>query len=134
MKEYNTRQKKEILALLEENRGRSFTAEEIAFALRERHGEQAAGKSTVYRLLPKLAESGGLIRETQPDGRGHTYRAACAGACQGHIHMKCTRCGGFFHLDGRASEDLFSSVRSRDGFTIDLRETVLFGVCSRCGV
>jgi Fur family ferric uptake transcriptional regulator len=134
MKEYNTRQKNEILALLEENRERSFTAEEIAAALQDRYGEEAAGKSTVYRLLPKLAESGKVIKENVPDGRGHAYRATCAGSCHGHIHMKCTRCGGLFHLDGRASEDLFSNVKSRDGFTIDLRETVLFGVCSRCGI
>ena len=134
MKEYNTEQKKEIVALLEENRENAYTAEEIAASLRERYGESAPGKSTVYRLLPRLAESGRVIKESLPDGRGHAYRAVCEGECCGHIHMKCTRCGGFFHLDGGASQELFSSVKSRDGFTLDLRETVLFGVCARCGV
>ena len=134
MKEYNTEQKRVIVALLEEDREKAYTAEEIACRLRERYGESAPGKSTVYRLLPRLAESGRVIKESLPDGRGHSYRAACAGECRGHIHMKCTRCGGFFHLDGGASQELFSSVKSRDGFTLDLRETVLFGVCARCGI
>ena len=133
MKEYNTEQKKAIVGLLEENRELSYTAEEIACRLRERHGESAPGKSTVYRLLPKLAQGGKIIKENT-DGRCHTYRAACEGECRGHIHMKCTRCGGFFHLDGGATEELFSSVRSRDGFTLDIKETVLFGVCARCGL
>ena len=134
MKEYNTEQKRAVLELLEENRDLSYTAEEIACALRERQGEEAPGKSTVYRLLPRLAESGKIIKENAAEGRGHTYRAACPPSCSGHLHMKCTRCGGFFHLDGGVSAELFSSVKSRDGFTLDLKETLLLGVCERCGI
>ena len=133
MKEYNTEQKKAIVALLEENREKAYSAEEIAASLRLRYGEGAPGKSTVYRLLPTLAESGIIIKE-HAEGRGHEYRAACGSECHGHIHMKCTRCGGFFHLDGGATEELLSSVKSRDGFTLDLRETLLLGVCARCGI
>lgn len=134
MKEYRTEQKKAIIELLKENRERSYTAEEIVNELRERSGERAPGKSTVYRLLPRLAESGKIIKESAPEGRGHTYRAVCEGECRGHIHMKCTRCGGLFHLDGRMSHELLSLTKKREGFTIDLRETVLFGVCQRCGI
>ena len=134
MKEYRTEQKRAIIELLEENRERSYTAEEIVNELRELSGEKAPGKSTVYRLLPRLAESGKIIKENAPEGRGHTYRAACEGECKGHIHMKCTRCGGLFHLDGRMSHELLSLTKKREGFTIDPRETVLFGVCQRCGI
>ena len=54
--EYNTRQKRELLAFLKERSMQHFSVDEVVFELRDR-GEHI-GRSTVYRYLEQLAEQG----------------------------------------------------------------------------
>ena len=62
MSVYQTKPRRLILCFLQQHPNRSYTAEELANALAAEYGaEEAPGKSTVYRLVSRLAQED-LIR------------------------------------------------------------------------
>ena len=95
---YQTKQKTQILAYLQENRAKHMTAAELLHLLTE--NGTPIGAATVYRQLERL-EADGLVRRYALDDRG----SACwqyvdeNQDCCSHFHLKCTVCGTLFHLD-----------------------------------
>ena len=55
---YNTEQKKTLVEFLQRNKDRAYTIEELAKELKTAYGENAPGKSTVYRLIPTFPTRG----------------------------------------------------------------------------
>ena len=75
--EYNTVQKKALIAFLKENSARSYTIDEIS-------NEIAVGKSTIYRLIPTLV-SCGIVKKFNEEGKPgkpscHTFLDDIVGA------------------------------------------------------
>ena len=130
MSAYNTEQKKMLIAFLRQNKEKAFTIEEISIALKELYGKSAPGKSTVYRLIPLLAEEGRLTRH--PRGRGALYQFLEKECCHGHLHMRCMRCGRLFHLDDSLSDELLIKVREVCGFSVNEKDSLLLGSCISC--
>lgn len=124
---YNTEQKKSILDFLSRFPDSQFTADEIAQAL---SGE--VGKSTAYRQLTALAESGGVRRYVADGSRKAMYQALGSAHCDSHLHLKCVSCGKLIHMSDGISERLVTMIKNNSDFAVDETDTVLLGRCSRC--
>lgn len=127
---YHTAQKARLTAFLQQHADATFTAEELCEALA---GEQAVGKSTVYRLLPQLVAEGQVKRFSGEGRRRVLYQAVGCTHCDAHLHLKCTDCGRIIHLDDGASDAVLQRVLQSSAFSVDEKQTVLFGTCAACG-
>ena len=90
---YNTPMRTELVAFFERNRDRALTLPAICDALLV----DGHGKSTVYRLVAKLVESGCVRRLSDPATREITYQFIGSGSCAEHLHLKCVGCGKLIH-------------------------------------
>ncbi len=124
---YRTEQRETLDAYLKANAARQFTIEELAGAL-----SPAIGKSTVYRLIRELQESGRVRRFQLGQGRHAVYQYLPTEACVSHLHLKCVTCGRMMHLNGSVSEFLTRQILASNRFRLDDRLTTLYGHCARC--
>ena len=128
---YNTKIKKNIIAIFKENSDRSLSAKEIHAGLLL-NGKKA-DVSTVYRNLDTLTDSGQIIRFQDEKSEKAVYRYAGEhGSCLSHLHMKCTGCGAIFHLDCQFMTKLEGHILAEHDFTISYTESIIYGVCGEC--
>ena len=128
MANYHTEQKKILLDFLRAHSESSFTIEEIIEGI----GNEAIGKSTVYRLMNKLVEEKTVLRSAGERGRQFVYRIIACEHCRYHLHLQCTDCGKILHLDEQTSHALLNGVKSSQGFCVSEADTVLLGKCALC--
>lgn len=127
----NTKQKNMILECIKEKNGEHMTAEDIADALKAK--KMRVAKSTVYRYLGYL-ENVGLVKkyiisEQQPAcyqylGNNDT--------CLTHFHLMCQACSQIEHFENDALQGIFEDIKNKDGFFIDGKKTVFYGMCKSC--
>ncbi len=128
MSGYMTDQRRELLGFLMANPDRSFTAKEIAQAMADRGVSQSA----VYRNLAWL-ESNGKINRSARDGRREIYYSyVAAEQCRGCLHLTCQKCGRTVHMNTVSANRMLNDIAGRDGFSVDMKKTVLYGVCAKC--
>ncbi len=133
MARYDTKQKRMLLNFLNEHPESGFSVEELHAALAETYpGEPTPGKSTLYRLIARLVSEGRVKRFSIGNGRRFAYQIVSCRTCDTHLHLKCTSCGCLYHMDHTVSERIMEEIRERSDFSLDERETVLFGICSEC--
>lgn len=125
MKEYNTRQRSTILSFFRSHSDRSFSIQEAVGYLSD-----AAGKSTVYRIIPRLVDEGYLMRIPSDDNES-SFQYRDPGKCPGHMHMRCVSCGRIFHLDDSLSSRLAELIRDGNGFSL-MNTSILEGLCPDC--
>ena len=121
---YNTKQRSAVLSFFEANADAQYTIDELVTSL----GEDAPGKSTVYRLVKKLEEEGTLRRFTREGTSKAVYQLAGTHCCSEHLHIKCVDCGLLIHLDHDTQDELTKST----GFVIDDSLSMLYGRCAAC--
>ncbi len=129
---YNTVQKKLLMDFLKENCEKAFAIEELAHELGERFGENAPGKSTVYRLVQKMVDDGTLKRLVKGNSRSFIYQLAAGEHCAKHLHMKCIECGRLLHMDDEHSRGLLLKIFEENAFSVNEKQTVLLGKCINC--
>ncbi len=135
MAQYQTEQKKMLLAYMKAHSEDAFTIEELCERLKEEKTFlQTPGKSTIYRLMPKLVEEGLVKRFVKGNSRKFLYQMVCGEHCDRHLHMKCSVCGRLYHMEDTESEALFLQVHKKHHFQLDEGKTVLFGQCEGCCV
>ncbi|HAH70047.1 MAG TPA: transcriptional repressor [Synergistaceae bacterium] len=128
---YNTNQRKLILAVIERNRGRHITAEEVHLEL-IRAGSPV-GKATVYRHFERLEKEGLLIRYAPVEGAGACWEyAGEPGEVPAHYHMKCESCGKLFCLDCTFLDTISNHFSEHHKFDLNRFRTVFYGICSEC--
>lgn len=125
--QYNTENRKRILAFLESFKDKSFTAEEIA----SREELSSIARSTVFRQLSALSAEGEIRRINDKCSRKVTYQYIDREKCGAHIHLKCNGCGKLFHIDGRVSKNIEENIFKDGGFILD-SATLLLGTCRGC--
>lgn len=129
-KEYNTEQKRRIVSFLSANRDRHFTVEEIAEAV---CNASNLGKSTVYRHISKLLETGEVRRFEVNNSRNFVYQYADAHEnCGEHYHLKCVKCGRFIHMECMKLDTVREHIKKEHGFIIGCDKAVIYGRCSDC--
>ena len=128
--EYNTRQKRELMRFLEKHNLKNFSLDEIVFELQ---GEGAQiGRTTVYRTLEALAETGSVRKYQNAQGITQYQHVADASRCENHFHMLCKQCGALYHVDCEFTETLAAHILAHHGFQLDPSQTMLVGVCAKC--
>ncbi len=127
---YLTKPRRQVLNFLAEQPDQSYTAEEIAHALAERHGDEAPGKSTVYRLMGKLLQEE-QVKRFEPEGSHRSYYQMM-GCSHDHLHLKCTDCGRLIHMNEGTSAHLLQEILRANGFSVNEHQTVIFGRCKEC--
>ena len=129
MSKYLTRQRKILLDFFAENSDRQLTARQISDALQG----SGVSLSAVYRNLAALEKEGELRRDVREGTRDAVYRYVGSDECRESIHLLCKCCGQSIHMKESDTEALLSGVLKNSGFRIDRTDTVLYGICDRCG-
>ena len=124
---YNTERRKRILSFLSEDCNRAFTISEICDAILI----EDKGKSTVYRIISELLESGMLKRIADEKTRLVKYQYLGEKKCTEHLHIRCKLCGKLVHLGREASSSIASIMSAHSGFSIDYSD-ILIGKCELC--
>ena len=129
--EYKTQQRSQILSCLRENKDRSFTVDELV-ALLEKSGSPV-GRTTVYRYLDSLTESGEVRRFSREGKKSAAFQfVENSGECSKHIHLRCSECGKFVHLGCDFMKEATGHLLEEHGFCVDNELTVLVGTCKDC--
>lgn len=127
---YQTKQKKQIVEFFKNNMSRQLSVNEI---ISELCPSNAAGKSTVYRIIAQMVENKTLIRLHGDDGKNIVYQyVGEETACDEHFHLKCSDCGKLIHLDCEHLGRLGTHILDEHKFTIDTKKTVFYGTCNDC--
>lgn len=121
---YDTRQKREVLSFFEGHSSYVYTADEVAAAL------PGTGRSTVYRIISELAESGVLLKSIRR-GRKQCWQYARTEDCSAHMHIECESCGRIEHLDKESTEKLRRLIERTTGYAA-LNDSVFHGLCPEC--
>lgn len=130
-KSYHTKTSELISRFVQEKNESGFSAMELLSFLSER-GE-SVNKTTVYRNLEKLVESGRLIKRKSAVSDGFIYQTAEEdGQCGEHIHFQCEKCGAVIHLSDALTADYLKSVSENFGFKVDFSLSSLNGLCGKC--
>ena len=126
---YNTRQRDVILDCLKGHKNDHMTADEIYSQLHE-NGKNV-GRTTVYRYLDTLCDSGELLKYTVGEKSPCCYQLATE-LCHRHYHMVCVKCGALIHTECSEINDFIAHFEKEHKFIVDMTKTTLYGVCERC--
>lgn len=129
MSAYVTEQRRELMSFFKENPDKYFCAKDVARLLKNSN----ISLSAIYRNLSRLEQDGYIARSIKEGTRESFYRWLEFENCRDCIHLSCTKCGDTFHMNKKASCDLLTTVSQKDGFFINRKKTVLYGICGKCG-
>ena len=126
---YTTKQRRAILQCLEKRASDALTPGEVAEELRR--AGSPVGLATVYHQLEQLESSGLLHRIQTAEGALYQYcpHPAAPHSC---FLLRCEACGRVSHLDCGHLQTLRDHLAAEHHFQIDLRQTVLTGLCQAC--
>ncbi len=130
-KSYHTKTADIISEFIKAKAEHSFTAAELSEFLKE-HGLEV-NKTTIYRNLDKLTESGKLLKHKSQISDGFLYQdASPTENCHEHIHFQCSKCGSVLHLSDEKTADYLKSISESLGLEIDVYTSSLNGLCKKC--
>ena len=129
-REYNTRQRREMLAFLKRNDLQHYSVDDFVFEM-EQQGEKI-GRTTAYRFLESLAEQGNVRKYQNAQGITQYQHVEHSTQCDAHFHMMCKSCGKLYHVDCELMSNLTRHIFMDHNFRIDPRETILVGTCANC--
>ena len=133
MTTYNTQQKKELMDFLKKHPERAYTIDDIAAGMKsDPEFANPPGKSTIYRLMPGLAQENLVKCFSAGRGTKTTYQIMGGESCHFHIHLKCTGCGKLLHMSDEASKAISGNLLHDSGFMLDMGRTILVGLCGSC--
>lgn len=127
---YNTKQRKLLLSLLEDNSARHLTADEIETCLAEEGN--AVGRATIYRYLEALEAEGLVRRFKSGNDRSACFQFVDEKGCCEHFHLLCSECGRLIHMECDFLKSVGGHVYESHKFRIDSSKTVFYGVCEKC--
>ena len=128
---YHTKTTELISQFIHENMERGFTAGELSSFLKE--NGVSVNKTTVYRNLDKMTESGKLIKHKSMLTDSFVYQNADdEGHCAEHIHFQCCKCGSVIHLSDEKTSEYLKSISEELGPQINLNLSSLNGICQKC--
>ena len=130
---YQTRQQEAVARLFENQPDSCLTAEEAYQELEKELSREglAIGKTTVYRAISRLCQTGRL-RRYAPHESGEAARYQHSPCTQSHLHIRCVDCGALAHLHCDEVEAFARHLGQHHGFTLDESQTVLYGLCEAC--
>lgn len=128
---YNTKQREAILNYIISLNNTHVTAAQIAEHFQKE--DVPIGRTTIYRYLDKLTESGELRRYTTDGISGACYQHINhIENCAIHLHLKCEECGELKHLECNTLHEIQKHVFDQHAFEVNALKTVLYGTCYNC--
>ncbi len=127
---YETKQSRLVDDFLKNNTAKHFSAEDVYFALVS-SGEKI-GRTTVYRQLDKLVETGKVRKFFTGEKDACCYQYNNSDRCHNHYHLKCSVCGKLIHTECDFLDKLSAHIFNDHQFTVDGSKTVLYGTCKTC--
>lgn len=128
---YKTEGRKKIMDILRQSGGVPLSVPQIEGKLQE--GGSPLNKTTIYRYLDKLEDSGDVVKYAGDEGRKALFQLVDRKhRCDQHLHLKCVECGALLHLDGPTMSTLAEQVYTEHGFMIQCRNSVIYGLCQEC--
>ena len=128
---YKTKAREEIIAYLKEHAEQRFTAREIFEATRK--GDVEINRTTVYRNLDRLCETGDLLKYKEPNQDAWYYQYSSGhDHCDKHMHAQCSVCGKIFHLDEPFAKAFGDKLLEVCGLDVEPAKTIILGKCSEC--
>lgn len=115
-----------ILEMLENNRGRHVSAEDLYKMLIEK-GEEI-GVATIYRVLTQC-EQAGLVSRLQFESGCAVFEIAVE---DHHDHIVCVRCGRVEEFHDELIEKRQREIANEAGFKMEDHSMVLYGLCKKC--
>ncbi len=119
-----TPQRRLIVEYIHDNQSH-LTADELINFLETR--APGINKSTVYRTLDLLEESGCVVK-SEMDGR-FIYHHAEEG---NHHHLVCRVCGKTRDCNENLFSDIKNNLADKYAFQADLKHVMITGLCSAC--
>lgn len=128
---YNTKQREAVLGYIAALDGSHVTAAQIVAHFK--NNDIAIGRTTIYRHLDKLVESGQVRKYTVNGISGACFQYVKHEAdCGEHFHLKCEGCGELLHLRCDRLNEIQRHVFDEHAFQINAMKTVLYGKCDQC--
>ena len=107
---YSTSSRKKILEILKKSKYKTITAAQIGDQLKAMESE--VNITTVYRYLDRLEKDGTVIRYASGQGTQASYQYVEQGqGCEGHLHLKCVKCGKILHLDCEFMKEISEHIQ-----------------------
>ncbi len=122
-----TGQRKAVLNVMLENKGRHLSAEEVLWEARKISPN--IGIATVYRTLEKLA-SLEVLYKSMFEGNKYRYELA-EDEKHHHHHVLCLACGLISEVSGDLLHELESDL-DEQGYKIIDHELKFYGYCPAC--
>ena len=130
-KSYHTKTSNLISQFIQTKMDKGFTAAELSSFLKKNGVD--VNKTTVYRNLDKMTESGKLTKHKSMVADGFVYQTAEEEQhCEEHIHFLCSKCGSVIHLSDKKTERYLKSLSDELGLQINLSQSSLNGICNKC--
>ena len=126
-KRYKTKQRSALLDFFASHSDKTFSASELIA-----DPALGLGEATVYRQLSKLSEEGKLNKIISNASDGARYQYHPHESCNGHFHLRCTKCGELVCAECSFMENMEKHLGADHGFTVDPKKTVIYGICKEC--
>ncbi len=131
IKGYNTKQKNMIIEMLENNKERHLTADEMLKILENMN--HPVSKATLYRFLDVLVSTNNLKKFVSVDGEKACYQyVGDDDVCHTHYHLKCVECGKLIHIECHHIDEIKEHVLKKHNFNVDPQKIILYGGCKEC--
>jgi len=128
---YNTKQREAVLAYIASLDGGHVTAARIVEHFENENAP--IGRTTIYRHLDKLVESGKIHKYNIDDVSGACFAYVSHGTeCGEHFHLKCEDCGELFHLQCDTLSEMQRHILAEHAFKVNTMKTVFYGKCDNC--
>lgn len=128
---YTTQSRSRILEYLKSQSSRTVDVNEIRRAMAEEGNE--VNITTIYRYLDKLTSDGTVMKYVAENGTRAVYQYVGERRhCEDHLHLQCTKCGCIIHLDCRFMDEIAEHVLREHGFSIQCRNSIIYGLCEKC--
>lgn len=114
-----------ILTLLESNRERHLSAEDVYQIMLKK--KESIGLATIYRVLTQFEAAGLVLRHHFAD-RSVFELADTAH----HDHMVCVECGEIAEFVDKTIERQQEAIAKKHGFMIQDHSLCLYGKCKTC--
>lgn len=124
-----TSQRRIILDVINKNRDRHLSTDEIYELVKADHPE--IGLATVYRTLI-LLDKMQIINKLDLDDGLSRYELNKMNEIHNHPHLICTQCNSVFEAKESLLDDLEKEVLKKYGFTVKNHKVKLYGVCKNC--
>ena len=122
-----------ILEFLRSRSDRTVDVNDIRRALASEGNE--VNITTIYRYLDKLTADGTVLKYVAENGTRAVYQYVGERRhCEDHLHLQCTKCGCIIHLDCHFMDEIAEHVLKEHGFSIQCRNSIIYGLCSKCSV